>query len=103
MPDFCQITTNNYDRVMKEWLAELPEDVQAVAREFPIGTPLLESSGEVLFVMGYNENKPDDPVGGGEVWLIVSETQLSEDYDKAWVTREYICPDHFCTPGDDNA
>ena len=70
---------------MDEWLSTRPECVQALAREFQIGSPVCTKDGEMMWLIGYTERDQ----------LILSPIHPSADYDKALASRVVVCASHY--------
>jgi hypothetical protein len=71
-------------RTIEEWLASRPACVQALAREFPVGSKL-EIHGTVMHLIGYTEADR----------LIVTPLNPRKDFAAAVAAQEYVCASHF--------
>jgi hypothetical protein len=69
---------------MTAWLSTRPQEVQALAREFPPGMEVAFGDA-TIFVLGYCEGDT----------LIVTPVDPHEDYNGAYEAREHLCASHL--------
>ena len=72
------------EELFAEWLATRPACVQALAKEFPIGSTFA-LNGETMYLIGYTESD----------MLMVSPISPEDDYDAAMEQRRHVCAAHL--------
>ena len=68
---------------MEEWLSARPPKVRELLARYPLGSEIVSTSGDRVFVLGANE--------GGH--LVVAPIAARGDYARAYAERFYICAD----------
>lgn len=77
------------------WLATRPPAVQALGKQFPIGTRFIGVNGRLLYLVGYSET------GEGGAVVKVSQIDPAVDYDGALASTQHLCNEHLKLKTDD--